>query len=645
MAKSSAARNTLGWHFFRHDWRSQANDKKVDTGLSLELSGLVREATQNSNDAKLDNVSTPASIHYRLLLLSGAAKEKFIAAGQLNEIGERIKAGTENPHLNYSNSGLKARLNASHERLRTLASSVLPVLVITDSGTKGLKGKDEDEGSSFHTFTHTIGRSQDRGNGSGGSHGVGKGLLWELSAFRTIFLATIDSDRTERGARFYGVTNNVEHEFHGASYSGVGFFGVPDEGSDEHALSVFSPDQNILNDLFLDTPKSSGLSICIPGLIPDGFEDQLWAKTASSKSASGATEVAKEICDSLIKSFWPALCWRRFEARVTCEAIGSDRQLLFDERLDRGVLDSRPELMRLSQAFDANVKGISESDPEKGISSHVLDVSVPKSQMSSTSKQPEVDAQAILVLAHLDDTEIRSVETIRGTGMVIDSNYESFGQYQEGPGWAGMLLAGRAAERHRTIGNKISVNAAKAFDTFLTYCEGATHVKWNPTEQAAVAVYRKSPTQATLKSLRNKVREEIRGTLQGLDEERDEFPAWFDLAPITGRKSPGPQRFYMRATDRVNRGDCVELIANFELGKKKSNVPLRLRATLLNDKGPTKIATKNILDLDTRQNLDALTPTSGSFKLRLRFTDLQVHATRAGIQVWLERDRDEEQGK
>ena len=642
MAKARETEQTPGWHFFRRDWRLQANDKKVDTGLNLELGGLVREATQNSNDAKLDGATSPAKIHYRLLLLSGAAKEKFISAGQLQEIGERIKAGTENPNLNYSNSGLRARLNTSNERLRALASSVLPVLVITDSGTKGLKGKDDDEGSSFHTFTHTIGRSQDRGNGSGGSHGVGKGLLWELSAYRTIFIATVDSDHPERGTRFYGVANNVAHDYRGATYSGVGFFGAPDVESDEHALSIYSPHQQLLDDLFLDTPKPSGLSICIPGLIPDGFEDQLWAKAISSKSAAGATEVAEEIRDSLIKSFWPALSWKRFEARITCESIGSEERILFDEMLDRRVLDSRPELKRLSQAFDPNSNAASESDPEKGISSHVIEVTVPKGHVSSTNQQSEADAQAILVLAHLNDTEIRSVEAIRGTGMVIDSSYESFSQYQEGPGWAGMLLAGRAAERHKTIGNKISSDAAKTFDTFLTYCEGATHVKWNPSEQAAVAVYKKTPTQATLKNLRSRVREEIRISLQGLDEERDEFPAWFDLAPITGPKRPGPQRFYMRASDRVNQGNSIGLTAHFELGKKKSTKLLRLRAKLLNDKNPTNISLKNIVDVEHRRDLNALTPASGALTLKLELSGLQVNADRAGIQVWLERERDED---
>jgi len=641
LSKAKPSGGELGWHFFLHDWRKQTNDKKVDTGLNLELSGMVREATQNSNDAKLDDNSRPAKIHYRLLLLSGPAKDRFLAAGQLREISERIKAGTKNPHLKHSNSGLKARLNESHERLQALESSVLPVLVVTDSGTKGLKGDDSDESSSFHTFTHTIGRSQDKGDGKGGSHGVGKGLLWELSAFRTIFIATVDSDRPEKGPRFYGVANNVEHNLHGNNYSGEGFFGAPDPAMDQHALSVFSPDQQILDALFLEAPKPSGLSICIPGLIPADFEDVLWHKVTSSRDAEKTKEVAKEICNSLVDSFWPALIWRRFEATVTCETIGSSRKMLFEEKIDRSVLDSRPDLKRLSHAIDKSSSGVPEDDPEQGFSSHVLEIKVPKAHHSSSQETPQADAKAVLVLAHLDDAERRSVQAIRGTGMVIDAKYEKFDEYQEGSGWTGMLLAGKAALEHRTIGDTVSLDSAKAFDQFLTLCEGATHAKWSPSEQAAVAIYKKSPTQATLRSMRTQVREEIRATLQGVDVDREDYPAWFDIARIVGPKKLGPHRFYMAATNRVNHDNSVELTANFDLGKKKSPKPLRLRANLINEKGPTVINLDKITNLTNGEHLKKIGPASGDLQLKLRFTGLQVNPLRAGLRVWLERDREE----
>lgn len=641
MSKAKPSSGDLGWHFFRDDWRKQTNDKKIDTGLNLELSGMVREATQNSNDAKLDDSPRPAKIHYRLLLLSGPAKDRFLAAGQLREISERIKAGTKNPYLNYSNSGLKARLNESNERLQTLESSVLPVLVITDSGTKGLKGEDSDKKSSFHTYTHTIGRSQDKGDGKGGSHGVGKGLLWELSAFRTIFLSTVDSAHPERGPRFYGVANNVEHTLRGNEYSGVGFFGAPDKDTDEHALSVFSPDQGILDALFLETPKPSGLSICIPGLIPADFEEVLWYKVTSSRDAERTKEVAKEICNALIDSFWPALVWKRFEATVTCEVVGSSSKTLFEEKIDRSVVNSRADLQRLSHAIDKNSNGVPENDPEKGFSSHALTIRVPKGHHSSSQETPQVDAKAVLVLAHLDDAERRSVQSVRGTGMVIDAKYLNFDEYQEGSGWAGMLLAGTAALNHRSIGDTVSPESAKAFDQFLTLCEGATHSKWSASEQAAAAIYKKSPTQATLRSMRSQVRDEIRATLQGVDQDREDYPAWFDIARIIGPTPPGPQRYYMVATDRKHQADSIELTANFNLGKKKSSKPLRLRASLINEKGPTAISLDKISNLGDSGDLRAISPASGELQLKLRFSALRVNPSRAGLRVWLERDRDE----
>ena len=225
--------------------------------------------------------------------------------------------------------------------------------------------------------------------------------------------------------------------------------------------------------------------------------------------------------------------------------------------------------------------------------------------------------------------------------MVIDASYVNFGEFPEGPGWAGMLLAGKAVERHRTLGEKTTPHIAKAFDKFLTYCEGATHVRWSAEEQTAVAIYKKSPTQSALRALRSRVKEEIRITLQGIEEDRDEFPAWFDLARIVGPKPPGPKRFYMRAANRVNKDNSVELTAMFDLGKKKSSVPLRLRASLINEKGPSVISLKDISVTGKDIDLNQIGPTAGEIQLQLRFVNLRINAARAGIKVWLERDRDE----
>jgi hypothetical protein len=97
----------------------------------------------------------------------------------------------------------------------------------------------------------------------------------------------------------------------------------------------------------------------------------------------------------------------------------------------------------------------------------------------------------------------------------------------------------------------------------------------------------------------------------------------------------------MAATNRVNRDNSVELTANFDLGKKKSPKPLRLRANLITEKGPTVIKLDKITNLTNGEDLQKIGPASGDLQLKLRFTGLQVNPLRAGLRVWLERDREE----
>lgn len=642
MAAKRDVRPALNWFFEKKNPRLQSNDKKIDTGLSVDLGGMIREATQNSNDAKLDSTSAkPARFSYKVLLLSGKAKENFIAAGKLGDFDKRVKAASENSHLTHSNKGLRTRLRQASKRLQELDSTVLPVLIITDEGTKGLQGDDLDVDSSFYTFTHTVGRSQDKGDGKGGSHGVGKGLLWELSAFRVIFLATVDANSPNLGARLYGVCNNVEHTVAGTAFTGPGYFGLPDDQSDGHAYSLRGAERTELDALFLDSPAPSGLSICIPGLIPEeDLVDALWQKVTSKNYEAGAIKVAERIGEELISSFWPALAWKRFEATVTCESIGSTRKLLFTKKIDSSAISDRPDLHRLSMAFDKAAGGVSEHDPREGIGSYVIPAVVPAEKDGNKEVHPKIATKAILVLAKLDDDETRQVQTIRGTGMVISRKYVSFADFTSEPGWAGVLLAGKSAFRHRTLKEEVPQDGADALDQFLTSCEGATHVAWIP-EQAAVAVYTRVHTESALNSLRKEVRNTIRDVLQDPEEERMERPAWFNLFRVKGTTKLGPKKFYMKATERMNDGDEVELTAHFDLGKQKSAKPLQLRAQLITDKGPLVISNRNITSVRTKLDLMKIGPASGALDVRLRFRELNVNAVRAGLRVWLERERED----
>ena len=95
-------------------------------------------------------------------------------------------------------------------------------LKISDSNTKGMSYKNGAVDSPFLNFVENIGLSSDKGAGSQGSFGFGKGAYFSLSPISTVLVSSVDVDDNPI---FEGVTKITTHlDKNGEKLSSVGFY-------------------------------------------------------------------------------------------------------------------------------------------------------------------------------------------------------------------------------------------------------------------------------------------------------------------------------------------------------------------------------------------------------------------------------------
>jgi uncharacterized membrane protein YgcG len=109
----------------------------------------------------------------------------------------------------------------------------LPVLVITDHGTRGLGGPTradlaQSDRNDFVDFIRNIGRAEDKALG-GGTYGFGKGILYETSICSTIIVFTRTTVAGKTVSRLMAVRLGSSYEHSGKRFTGRHWWGVPNE--------------------------------------------------------------------------------------------------------------------------------------------------------------------------------------------------------------------------------------------------------------------------------------------------------------------------------------------------------------------------------------------------------------------------------
>lgn len=165
---------------------------------------FLRETLQNSWDARL---SESQSIDYRV-------DAYFPDEDQLRTLQTQI-FGQLPPRAAWD--GVKP-------------NEELPLLVVTDHGTRGLSGPTradsvEEGESDFVDFVRNVGRAAEKELG-GGTYGFGKGVLYELSVCATIIIFTRTTVRGRSVSRLMAIRLGSSYVHNRRKYTGRHWWGV-----------------------------------------------------------------------------------------------------------------------------------------------------------------------------------------------------------------------------------------------------------------------------------------------------------------------------------------------------------------------------------------------------------------------------------
>ncbi len=208
---------------------------------------LVREAHQNSLDARVHGPSEPVRTKIRFIAPTEANREYFASLLQ----------------------GLSPHLVASGIDLEGVDLSMPRIMLIEDFGTTGLLGKidDRNEKTPFNNFWRRIGRS-DKGGKAGGRWGLGKLVFSSASQIQTFFGLTVRSDDDTRTPYLMGQAVLSNREIDGKRYAPHVFFAV----GEDHSLQLPEMDKKTVADFCqafgVSRGNEPGLSIGIPLVLP-----------------------------------------------------------------------------------------------------------------------------------------------------------------------------------------------------------------------------------------------------------------------------------------------------------------------------------------------------------------------------------------
>ncbi|WP_315776030.1 MULTISPECIES: hypothetical protein [unclassified Bradyrhizobium] len=225
---------------------------QFNTETVPETEALVREATQNSQDARRVGSEEPVQLRFA----------RVDSRSGLNAEYMRVLLADMMPHLEASRFNIPDNLLAAPS-----------ALIIEDFGTEGLTGKtdDEQDDGNFRSFWFRHGRSFKQGS-KNGRWGLGKLVYPMMSASRCLFGLT--KREGEGSALLLGQAVHRTHFIDGVRYAPHGHFG---DWSGQRLQPIRNPqDISDFKKAFqLARQNEPGLSVVVPFPVGDIDRDHL----------------------------------------------------------------------------------------------------------------------------------------------------------------------------------------------------------------------------------------------------------------------------------------------------------------------------------------------------------------------------------
>lgn len=223
---------------------------QFNTEAVPETEALVREATQNSQDARLKGSANP--VHLRISLVDGTN-------GLDTALLKELTAGLE-PHLQAAGFSVDAESLANPS-----------ALIIEDFGTEGLTGKidDESDAGNFRSFWFRHGGSFKKGS-KNGRWGLGKLVFPIMSASRCFFGLTIRQG--DPSPLLLGQAVLKTHRLNDTKYAPHGHYGDASHGGDLRPIGNDRFIERFRTGFGLKRKAETGLSVVVP--YPAGETDR-----------------------------------------------------------------------------------------------------------------------------------------------------------------------------------------------------------------------------------------------------------------------------------------------------------------------------------------------------------------------------------
>lgn len=253
------------------------NDAGIETFEGDYAHYVVRECAQNSLDAAVSQ-HEPVEIEIAMHIVE-AATLPFME--QIQSTLERCRSFWETDD----------KASDFFERAsRVAGKNDIVLLRISDFGTTGVPGGDDEMNSPWFGLVHSRGVSIKNDATSAGAFGIGKDAPLAASQFRTVIYST----RTQTGeVALQGICRVATHMVDGVMTQGTGFIG--DHNARKNSLSAIRK-PNAIPSLFLR--EKAGLDVWILGFQgePDNWEEPFIA--------------------AALRNFWPAIHFERLKLRV-----------------------------------------------------------------------------------------------------------------------------------------------------------------------------------------------------------------------------------------------------------------------------------------------------------------------------------------
>lgn len=415
---------------------------------------IVRELTQNALDQILAGES--GRLKFQLRTLSGAYLRRFLQACGWDDLRQHIEACA-----NQDNRlGLSLRSG-----LQSVDADQITVLVVADSGTTGLVGRefgaddlDQQINECFAALVRDTQNSQKQFLASGGSYGLGAKSALAASSLKLVIFNSNLSQPTDNGEQYGRLIARTDLGWHrlpsGQDYAGPGWFGICDPAVEGRVTSIWRDDRRA-HDLFISRdPVDFGTSVLIAG-----FHDP-------SDEEKTVPEIAAEIQQVLSEYFWPAIEYGKIQATVE---VYDNEALKSSEEVDCGK--PQAHLVSMLRAYHEGKTSDKFTDVTDIVRKDVV-LQVPKRK---DGRVLQSEHRAVLLVKQLseadEDAAVLSknhVAMFRSPGMVVD--YRPFTSLGVGvPMYSGVLIAGAAAD------SGVSGTAA---ELFLSAAEPPAHDKW-----------------------------------------------------------------------------------------------------------------------------------------------------------------------